>query len=89
MGSVVPIPITFFAALNAAVFSDRSFCYIPRGCTADGAEHLFPDQCGRDGPVFERTLIVADEGAYVSYMEFLHGSDADENQLHAAVVGSS
>ena len=80
MGSVVPYTDNFFAALNAAVFSDGSFCYIPKELST-----YFRINAAGTGQ-FERTLIVADEGAYVSYMEGCTAPMRDENQLHAAVV---
>ena len=89
LGSVVPYTDNFYAALNAAVFSDGSFCYIPRGVRCPmGLSTYFPYQRRGTGPgQFERTLIVADEGAYVSYLEGCTAPRRDENQLHAAVVG--
>ena len=86
MGSVVPFTDNFFAALNSAVFSDGSFCYIPRGvrCPVELSTY-FRINAANTGQ-FERTLIVADEGAYVSYMEGCTAPQRDENQLHAAVV---
>ncbi|HOW25871.1 MAG TPA: Fe-S cluster assembly protein SufB [Bacteroidales bacterium] len=86
MGSVVPSNDNFFAALNTAVFSDGSFCYIPRGvrCPIELSTY-FRINAARTGQ-FERTLIIADEGSYVSYMEGCTAPMRDENQLHAAVV---
>ena len=86
MGSVVPYTDNFFAALNAAVFSDGSFCYIPKGvrCPMELSTYFRINAAGTGQ--FERTLIVADEGAYVSYMEGCTAPMRDENQLHAAVV---
>ena len=86
MGSVVPYTDNFFAALNSAVFSDGSFCYIPKGvrCPVELSTY-FRINAANTGQ-FERTLIVADEGAYVSYMEGCTAPQRDENQLHAAVV---
>ena len=86
MGSVVPYTNNFFAALNAAVFSDGSFCYIPKGvhCPMELSTYFRINAAGTGQ--FERTLIVADEGAYVSYMEGCTAPMRDENQLHAAVV---
>ena len=86
MGSVVPYTDNFFAALNAAVFSDGSFCYIPKGvhCPMELSTYFRINAAGTGQ--FERTLIVADEGAYVSYMEGCTAPQRDENQLHAAVV---
>ena len=85
-GSVVPSTDNFFAALNAAVFSDGSFCYIPKGvhCPMELSTYFRINAAGTGQ--FERTLIVADEGAYVSYMEGCTAPMRDENQLHAAVV---
>ena len=86
MGSVVPYTDNFFAALNSAVFSDGSFCYIPRGvrCPMELSTY-FRINAANTGQ-FERTLIVAEEGAYVSYMEGCTAPQRDENQLHAAIV---
>lgn len=86
MGSVVPYTDNFFAALNSAVFSDGSFCYIPKGvrCPVELSTY-FRINAANTGQ-FERTLIVADEGAYVSYMEGCTAPQRDENQLHAAIV---
>lgn len=86
MGSVVPSDDNYFAALNSAVFSDGSFCYIPKGvrCPVELSTY-FRINAANTGQ-FERTLIVADEGAYVSYMEGCTAPMRDENQLHAAVV---
>jgi Fe-S cluster assembly protein SufB len=86
LGSVVPKSDNFFAALNSAVFSDGSFCYIPKGvhCPMDLSTY-FRINASNTGQ-FERTLIVADEGAYVSYLEGCTAPKRDENQLHAAVV---
>lgn len=86
MGSVVPYTDNFFAALNTAVFSDGSFCYIPKGvrCPMELSTYFRINAAGTGQ--FERTLIVADEGAYVSYMEGCTAPRRDENQLHAAVV---
>jgi Fe-S cluster assembly protein SufB len=86
MGSVVPIHDNYFAALNAAVFSDGSFCYIPKGvrCPMELSTY-FRINAANTGQ-FERTLIVADEGSYVSYLEGCTAPMRDENQLHAAVV---
>ncbi|MFI3265639.1 MAG: Fe-S cluster assembly protein SufB [Rikenellaceae bacterium] len=86
MGSVVPYTDNFYAALNAAVFSDGSFCYIPKGvrCPMELSTYFRINAAGTGQ--FERTLIVADEGAYVSYMEGCTAPQRDENQLHAAVV---
>ena len=86
MGSVVPHTDNFFAALNAAVFSDGSFCYIPKGvrCPMELSTYFRINASGTGQ--FERTLIVADEGSYVSYLEGCTAPQRDENQLHAAVV---
>ncbi|MGE5109497.1 MAG: Fe-S cluster assembly protein SufB [Acidobacteriaceae bacterium] len=86
LGSVVPYSDNFFAALNAAVFSDGSFCYVPKGvrCPMELSTY-FRINAASTGQ-FERTLIVADEGAYVSYLEGCTAPIRDENQLHAAVV---
>ena len=86
LGSVVPSTDNFFAALNAAVFSDGSFCYIPKGvhCPMELSTYFRINAAGTGQ--FERTLIVADEGVYVSYMEGCTAPMRDENQLHAAVV---
>jgi Fe-S cluster assembly protein SufB len=86
LGSVVPASDNFFAALNAAVFSDGSFVYIPKGvrCPMELSTY-FRINAANTGQ-FERTLIVADEGAYVSYLEGCTAPKRDENQLHAAVV---
>ncbi len=85
-GSVVPYRDNYFAALNFAVFSDGSLCLYPqRRALPDGAFHLFPDQCRNTGQ-FERTLIVCDDGGYVSYLEGCTAPMRDENQLHAAIV---
>lgn len=86
MGSVVPSNDNFFAALNSAVFSDGSFCYIPKGvrCPVELSTY-FRINAANTGQ-FERTLIVADEGAYVSYMEGCTAPMRDEKQLHAAIV---
>jgi Fe-S cluster assembly protein SufB len=86
MGSVVPYTDNFYAALNGAVFSDGSFCYIPKGvrCPMELSTYFRINASGTGQ--FERTLIVADEGAYVSYLEGCTAPMRDENQLHAAVV---
>ena len=86
LGSVVPYTDNFYAALNAAVFSDGSFCYIPKGvrCPMELSTYFRINAQGTGQ--FERTLIVADEGAYVSYLEGCTAPRRDENQLHAAVV---
>ena len=86
LGTVVPHTDNFFAALNSAVFSDGSFCYIPKGvrCPLELSTY-FRINAANTGQ-FERTLIVAEEGAYVSYMEGCTAPQRDENQLHAAIV---
>ena len=86
MGSVVPYRDNFFAALNSAVFSDGSFCYIPKGvkCPMELSTY-FRINAANTGQ-FERTLIVAEEDAYVSYLEGCTAPQRDENQLHAAIV---
>jgi Fe-S cluster assembly protein SufB len=86
LGSVVPITDNYFAALNSAVFSDGSFCYIPKGvrCPMELSTY-FRINAAKTGQ-FERTLIVADEGSTVSYLEGCTAPMRDENQLHAAVV---
>ncbi len=86
LGSVVPSSDNFFAALNAAVFTDGSFVYVPKGvrCPMDLSTYFRINQAGTGQ--FERTLIVADEGAWVSYLEGCTAPKRDENQLHAAVV---
>jgi Fe-S cluster assembly protein SufB len=86
MGSVVPLSDNYFAALNSAVFTDGSFCYIPKGvrCPMELSTY-FRINAANTGQ-FERTLIVAEEGSYVSYLEGCTAPMRDENQLHAAVV---
>ncbi len=86
LGSVVPYTDNYFAALNSAVFSDGSFCYIPKGvrCPIELSTY-FRINAANTGQ-FERTLLVADEGAYVSYLEGCTAPQRDENQLHAAIV---
>jgi Fe-S cluster assembly protein SufB len=86
MGSVVPYTDNYFASLNSAVFTDGSFCFIPKGvrCPVELSTY-FRINAANTGQ-FERTLIVAEEGAYVSYMEGCTAPQRDENQLHAAVV---
>ena len=86
MGMAVPYTDNFFAALNAAVFSDGSFCYVPKGvrCPMELSTYFRINASGTGQ--FERTLLVADEGAYVSYLEGCTAPQRDENQLHAAVV---
>lgn len=86
LASVVPVGDNFYAALNSAVFSDGSFCYIPKGvkCPMDLSSYFRINASGTGQ--FERTLIVADEGSSLSYMEGCTAPMRDENQLHAAVV---
>ena len=86
MGSVVPYTDNFYAALNAAVFSDGSFCYIPPGvrCPMELSTYFRINEAGTGQ--FERTLIIADKGSYVSYLEGCTAPRRDDNQLHAAVV---
>jgi Fe-S cluster assembly protein SufB len=86
LGSVVPYTDNFFATLNSAVFSDGSFCYIPKGvrCPMELSTYFRINSAGTGQ--FERTLIVAEEGSYVSYLEGCTAPMRDENQLHAAVV---
>ena len=86
LATVVPAGDNYFAALNSAVFSDGSFCYIPKGvrCPMELSSYFRINAKGTGQ--FERTLIVADEGSYVSYMEGCTAPMRDENQLHAAVV---
>ncbi len=86
LGSVVPYTDNFYAALNAAVFSDGSFCYIPKGVHSPMELSTYFRINAAGTGQFERTLIVADEGAYVSYLEGCTAPQRDENQLHAAVV---
>ena len=86
MGSVIPTQDNYYAALNAAVFTDGSFCYIPKcvRCPMELSTY-FRINAGGTGQ-FERTLVIADEGSYVSYLEGCTAPQRDENQLHAAVV---
>jgi Fe-S cluster assembly protein SufB len=86
LGSVVPYRDNFFATLNCAVFTDGSFCYIPKGvrCPMELSTY-FRINAGNTGQ-FERTLIIAEKGSYVSYLEGCTAPQRDENQLHAAVV---
>jgi Fe-S cluster assembly protein SufB len=86
LGSVVPYSDNFFATLNSAVFSDGSFCYVPKGvqCPMELSTYFRINE--RNTGQFERTLIIADEGASVSYLEGCTAPMRDENQLHAAVV---
>ena len=86
IGTVIPIKDNYFAALNSAVFSDGSFCYIPKGvrCPMELSTYFRINQAGTGQ--FERTLVIADESSYVSYLEGCTAPSRDENQLHAAVV---
>ncbi len=86
IGSVVPRKDNFYAALNSAVFTDGSFCYIPKGvkCPMELSTYFRINEAGTGQ--FERTLLIADEDSYVSYLEGCTAPSRDENQLHAAVV---
>ncbi len=86
MGSVVPVTDNFYATLNSAVFTDGSFCYIPKGvrCPMELSTYFRINEANTGQ--FERTLVIADEGSYVSYLEGCTAPQRDENQLHAAVV---
>ncbi|MFA9290472.1 MAG: Fe-S cluster assembly protein SufB [Solirubrobacteraceae bacterium] len=86
LGSVIPRGDNYYAALNSAVFSDGSFCYIPKGvrCPMELSTYFRINQSGTGQ--FERTLVIADEDSYVSYLEGCTAPQRDENQLHAAVV---
>jgi Fe-S cluster assembly protein SufB len=86
LGSVVPRTDNFYAALNSAVFTDGSFCYIPKGvrCPMELSTYFRINEGGTGQ--FERTLVIADESSYVSYLEGCTAPQRDENQLHAAVV---
>lgn len=86
LGTVVPYGDNYYSALNAAVFTDGSFCYIPKGvrCPVDLSTYFRIN--AKDTGQFERTLLVADEGSYVNYLEGCTAPQRDENQLHAAVV---
>ena len=86
LGTIVPTTDNFFSALNSAVFTDGSFCYIPKGvkCPMELSTYFRINQAGTGQ--FERTLVIADEGSYVSYLEGCTAPMRDENQLHAAVV---
>ena len=86
LGSVVPTGDNFFAALNSAVFSDGSFCYIPKGVRCPMELSTYFRINAKNTGQFERTLIIADEGSQVSYLEGCTAPMRDENQLHAAVV---
>ena len=86
LGTIVPTTDNFYAALNSAVFSDGSFCYIPKGvkCPMELSTYFRINEGGTGQ--FERTLVIADKGSYVSYLEGCTAPARDENQLHAAVV---
>ena len=86
IGTVIPKTDNYYAALNSAVFSDGSFCYIPKGvkCPMELSSYFRINEAGTGQ--FERTLVVADKGSYVSYLEGCSAPSRDENQLHAAVV---
>ena len=86
LASVVPVGDNFFSALNSAVFSDGSFCYIPKGVRCPMELSSYFRINARGTGQFERTLIVAEEGSYLSYLEGCTAPQRDENQLHAAVV---
>ncbi|MEY3411507.1 MAG: Iron-regulated transporter rane component SufB, partial [Bacteroidota bacterium] len=86
LGSVVPATDNYYAALNSAVFSDGSFCYIPKGVRSPMELSTYFRINAANTGQFERTLIVAEEGSYVSYLEGCTAPMRDENQLHAAVV---
>jgi Fe-S cluster assembly protein SufB len=86
LGSVVPASDNFYAALNSAVFSDGSFVYIPKGIRCPMELSTYFRINARNTGQFERTLIIADEGSYVSYLEGCTAPMRDENQLHAAIV---
>jgi len=86
LGSVVPYSDNYFATLNSAVFSDGSFCYIPKGVRCPMELSTYFRINAADTGQFERTLIIAEEGSYVSYLEGCTAPMRDENQLHAAVV---
>src|SRR6202008_1442264 len=86
LGSVVPYSDNFYATLNSAVFTDGSFVYIPKGlrCPMELSTYFRINE--KNTGQFERTLIIADESSYVSYLEGCTAPQRDENQLHAAVV---
>jgi Fe-S cluster assembly protein SufB len=86
LGSVVPVTDNYFATLNSAVFSDGSFVFVPKGVRCPMELSTYFRINARDTGQFERTLIVAEDGAYVSYLEGCTAPKRDENQLHAAVV---
>ena len=86
LGSVVPVTDNFFATLNSAVFSDGTFVYVPKGVRCPMELSTYFRMNAKGTGQFERTLIIADEGSYVSYLEGCTAPLRDENQLHAAVV---
>ncbi|MDC1173982.1 Fe-S cluster assembly protein SufB [Bacteriovoracaceae bacterium] len=86
LGTVVPYSDNFYAALNAAVFSDGSFVYIPKGVTCPMDLSTYFRINAKETGQFERTLVIADEGSYVNYLEGCTAPQRDENQLHAAIV---
>jgi len=86
LSTVVPVTDNYYAALNSAVFSDGSFCYIPKGVRCPMELSTYFRINAENTGQFERTLIVAEEGSYVSYLEGCTAPMRDENQLHAAVV---
>ena len=86
LGTVVPYSDNFYAALNGAVFSDGSFVYIPKGVTCPLDLSTYFRINAKESGQFERTLIIADEGSYVNYLEGCTAPQRDENQLHAAIV---
>ena len=86
LASVVPVADNYFAALNSAVFTDGSFVYIPKGVSCPMELSTYFRINAENTGQFERTLIIADEGSYVSYLEGCTAPQRDENQLHAAVV---
>ena len=86
LGSVVPYTDNFFAALNSAVFSDGSFCYIPKGIRSPMELSTYFRINAKNTGQFERTLIIAEDDSFVSYMEGCTAAQRDENQLHAAIV---
>lgn len=86
LASVVPVQDNFFSALNSAVFTDGSFCYIPKGVTSPLDLSTYFRINAEETGQFERTLLIADEGSFVNYLEGCTAPQRDENQLHAAVV---
>lgn len=86
LGTVVPYSDNFYAALNSAVFSDGSFVYIPKGVTCPLDLSTYFRINAKESGQFERTLVIADEGSYVNYLEGCTAPQRDENQLHAAIV---